>query len=894
MVLVEGEAGIGKSRLVDEFVGRLSQSGEDVNFLYGSYPPGGAATVSGAFTSAYREQLGNDESAVRAALPQTPLLVPAFEALLRGDVAPDGAEKLTKDSLQTVFVHATRSFAGERPTIVLIDDLHFAPEEGRALFASLALAVPGHRVLLVGCARPSLDEAWTAQLAARPQTTRLLVPRLGPKELVHLLRDALKSERLAEELSALIALKSDGNPFFVFELLRGLRDGQFLRRRSDGTWETTQVIRDIQIPSSIADLVHARVTDLELGDKNLLDVAACCGFEFDPLVVAAALGVGQIPAMQRLARIEKRHRLVRSAGRRFVFDHHQVQEALYAGMPELLREPYHAAIAEAIEVRHGAASKEPKDIDGAVCVELAEHFLRGSQGPRALRYVGAALTHLEKGYQNDVAIRLADRALAVPGFVAGRERCELLLRMAGRLDLLGRRDAQRAALEEANALAGADGDAALRARALRSLGALHWQLSRNDEARAVLVEALAMARAAGDRKEEAAATGNLGYVLSYLGRHGEALEHVERQLALSREIAYPLGEALATMHLGNVFWRLGRLGDAREQSERSLALAREIGDRRVEAHATGNLGNVFQRLGRHGEAREHYERQLATSREIGDRRGEAIATGSLGNVFLILGRLGEAREHYERSFALSREIGDRENEANVTGSLGSVFRSLGRLGESRDHHERSLARSREIGDRWNEGFDLQSLAHLSAEERDAAATERRYAEALALRREIGHRDGEANTLLSRGAHLARQGREVEARADLDAALALARDLSLPGVELLVTAQLARLRDGDVTAALAALAAHEGRAELEEATEARFLLWQATRDPAHLAEAKRQLDFLVEHAPPDCRESMLANVRLHREIAAAAREQGPPLAADSSRGDDEHSAGSADA
>ena len=76
-------------------------------------------------------------------------------------------------------------------------------------------------------------------------------------------------------------------------------------------------------------------------------------------------------------------------------------------------------------------------------------------------------------------------------------------------------------------------------------------------------------------------------------------------------------------------------------------------------------------------------------------------------------------------------------------------------------------------------------------------------------------------------------------------------------------------------------------------EARFLLWQATRDAAHLAEAKRRLEFIVEHAPADCRESMLANVRLHREIAAAARGEGLPLAADSSRGGDGRPAGSAD-
>jgi tetratricopeptide (TPR) repeat protein len=794
IVLVEGEAGIGKSRLVDEFVTSLWAAGEDIDFLTGSYPPGGAATASGAFSTAYRAHLGDDEAAIRDALPETPLLVPAFAALLRGDVPPENAEKLTKDSLQTLFVHATRSFAAKRTTIVFIDDLHFAPEEGRALFASLALATPGHRILLVGGARRSLDEKWAAGFARLPNSSRLPLDRLSPKHLVDLLDDALKSRHLAEELGGKIGAKSDGNPFFVFEILRGLRVGQFLTRKPDGTWITTRVIREIEIPPSIVEVIQARVSDLGADDRNALEVASCVGFEFDAALVGAVLGVEPIPLLQRLGRIEKAHRLVRSVGHVFTFDHHQVQEVLYAGLSPPLREAYHASIAETIEQRSGAASKEPKDLDGGLCVDLAEHFLKGAPGERALRYLDAALDHLEKGYLHDAAVRLADRALAVPGLVAERARCELLLRKAGRLESLGRRDAQRAALEEANVLADADGDAALRARALRSLGGLHYLLSRHDEARAVLGEALAMARAAGDRKEEAVATGNLG----------------------------------------NVFYNLGRLGEAQEHHERRLALAREIGDRQGEATATGNLGNVFRLLGRLGEAREHYERHLALAREIGHRQGEAIATGNLGNVFYNLGRLGEAREHYERRLALSREIGDRSGE----------------------------------------GFALHSLAGLSAEEGDAAAAERRYAEALALRREIGHRNGEAETLLLRGAHLARRGREAEARADLDAALAIACELSRADVEFLATAQLATLPGGDAGAAVAALAAHERGVDVQEAMEARFLVWQATHDRAHLAEAKRLLDFMVEHAPPECRESMLANVRLHREIVAAWRAELP--------------------
>ncbi len=881
VLLLEGEAGIGKSRLVDETVARLGLGGEKFHFLFGSYPPAGVATASGALSDAFREQFGTDdmEETLRRYLAPTPLLVPAFAAVLLGEPRPEGALALTRDSLHTVFVHALRALAAERPVILVVEDLHFAPEDGRALFASLAMAVPQHRVLLVGTMRPGLPEAWATALDRLDHTTRVAVPRLGPKELVLVLQDAFRSQRLAEELAGKIALKSDGNPFFVFEIVRGLREGQFLRRRPDGTWETTRIIHDIEVPSSIADVVQARLSDLADDDRDLLDVAACCGFEFDPSLVAEAAGVPLLPALKQLGRVERRHRLLRSTGRTCTFDHHQIQEVLYAALPGQLREQYHVAVAEALERRiepaagsptapEGAASKEPGALDGRVAVDLAEHFLRGAQGARGLRYLDAALTHLEKGYFNDTAIRLADRALAAPGLVAGPERCELLLRKAARLDVVGGRDLQRGTLDEALGLADEVGDVALRARVQRARGIVLSRLSRSEEAHAALDEVLAFARAAGDRKLDAHASGILATVFRHLGRLGDARKLAERQLTLSQQIGHRPGEAAATENLGNILADLGHLGDARRLFERQLLLVREDGDRRAEGIAMGSLGIVLYALGKLGEAREHHERSLVLSREVGDREVEGIATGNLGSVLVCLGLLAEARECVERFLGLSREVGFPRGEAIATLNLGFISSALGRPLEAREHFERSLALARTIGVRRDEGEALQFLADLSVEEGDESAAQCRLSKALALRREIGHRDGEAVTLLARGALLARQTRVDEARADLSAALGIARELSLPGCELFARVVLARLPSGDVGAALAALAAHEDSASMLQSMEARFLLWQATHDPAHLAEAKRRLDFLVEHAPPECRESMLANVRLHREIVEA--------------------------
>ncbi|MHC4473817.1 MAG: ATP-binding protein, partial [Planctomycetota bacterium] len=584
VVLIEGEAGIGKTRLVDELVGRLQQDGEDLNFLFGSYPPGGAATAAGAWSTAYREHFGAEglEETLADYLTVTPVLIPAFAALLRGEPPPEGKEPLTKDSIQTVFVHATRALAGERPTVVLIEDLHFAPEEGRAMVASLALAVPEHRILLVGTARPGLPEEWTANLERLEHAAHHSLHRLGPKDLAHLLRDAFHSERLAHELGVKIGEKSDGNPFFVFEIIRGLREGQFITRKPDGTWVSTQVIEDIEVPSSVLDLVNARVANLSEEERDLLDLACCCGFQFDPVLVGEAARVGRIPALKRFAQIERKHRLVRAAGSSYVFDHHQVQEALYRSLADPLRQEYHAAIGDALLIRH----PEP---DGAVAVDLCEHFLKGGEGEKALPQLDAALDHLEKGYLNDQAVALADLAFVVEGLLTGTQRAEVLLRKAAWLNLLGRRRSQQSAVEEAMALAEEEGDSRLRARAHRAVGNCHHAQARYREA--------------------------------------------EDEFRLSRDLSSAVkdvdSQAAAIINLGMARRQLGHLEEARDLLEQGIVLARECGNRRWEANATGGLGVVFLRQCRYEEARAQNEKHLALAREIGDRHGEANATGSL-------------------------------------------------------------------------------------------------------------------------------------------------------------------------------------------------------------------------------------------------------------------------
>jgi tetratricopeptide (TPR) repeat protein len=870
VLLIEGEAGIGKTRLVDEFVGQLSSAGEEVHFLFGSYPPGGAATASGAWSTAYREQFGAEglTETLKGYLTATPALIPAFAALLRGEPAPEGGEPLRKDSIHTVFVHATRALSRERVTIVLIEDLHFAPEEGRALFAALSLAVPEHRILLLGTARPGLPEPWLSGLARLSQAGRMGLPRLGPKDLVRLLVDAFRSRHLAEELSARIAEKSDGNPFFVFEIIRGLKEGQFIAQQPDGTWATTKVIRDLAVPSSVLDLVNGRIAGLETADRDLLDVAACCGYAFDPTLVAEAAGVPRVSALKRLGQIERAHRLVRSAGRFVEFDHHQVQEALYGSMLEALKAEYHGAIAGVLAVRH----PRPAGVDA---VELCEHWLRAGQGERALPHLDAALDHLDAGYQNDRAVGLADRALAESGLLAGAARAKILLRMcalSGPLERIGRRPRQEEMAREVERLAGEAGDGVMRGRAAVVLGTVLFRSGRREEAEEAMRRAVDLAREMGDRKSESRAMNTLGLILGRRGCREESIDLFRRSLAASREIGDAQAEAAANGNLAIALESRGLIAESRTHFERSLELSRRIGDRQGEARDAGNLGTILQAQGLREEASRLYERSLELSREIGDRENEARATGNLGSILQARRRYAEALAYSERSLALFRETGERLSEAVNQIMLGILWTDLGMPDRARGLLESALALCGSLGARYIEGSARSALATLFEAEGEDEAARHLHEEVLAHRRAIGHGPGIADTLTDLAEVRWRDGDTAGARVAVEEALALLREQGRPAETVRAEALAACLPGGDGAAAVDAFAA---AGESADTPHTRYLLWRATGDRAHLFEAKRLLLEMVEHAPANCRETMVASVRLHREILEAARVAGPP-------------------
>ncbi|HEU4630008.1 MAG TPA: protein kinase [Gemmatimonadaceae bacterium] len=751
VVLLEGETGIGKSRLVDEFIRALRAEQQDVVVLYGAFSPG-AGGLEG-LVQAVVDHLGTAALDGRlAALLPTPI-VPGADAASRVSAGPSRVERPSDETVHGVFLEVVQSLSEHHPLVWVVDDLHFASADGQRLVLALARQLRRQPFLLVVTARPDPGRDPLEHLARLEGARRLRLERLGVDDVVRIVAARTGRQSVAEDVGAVIAERTDGNPLFVVEFLKELEETGRLHGLVESAAAVRRELGHATTPASVRELMLARLRGLPDRERELLDVAAVQGFEFDPDLIARVSGAQRLAVLQSLAALERRAGLVRAEGAGFRFDHHQLREVLYESMPPLLRTEYHAALADAFLARHGTAGQPADGVAGPEALFLAEHSLRGGRTAQGLAYTIAALDHLAEQYGRDQqAVELADLALAAIGRDDAARRCDLQLRRAEALGRLLRRADELAAAHDALAAAAALGDARRHAQASLALGRNLTATGAYDEAWRVLEAALPLASAVGDRRTERDVTGSLA-----------RLHHVA-----------------------------GRFHAAQAGYHREIALARTLGDRRGECRALDNLGNTFLALNAHPEAEECLRTEIAIAREHGIAESEMAASFGLGVIAMWRGDYGDAHAHLQRQLVLSRGFPMRSTLGRA--ALAQLCYETGQLDEAEQHIAIGSERA-EIGQQRHVLTFLRLYAADVARARGHAAdAQALYREAVATARSLGARQAIAATALGLGRLLLELGAAEEARPCLQEAAALVRELHLAAPGPLPAAYLALLGD----------------------------------------------------------------------------------------------------
>lgn len=705
VVLLAGEPGIGKTRLAEELAARAMARGAVV--LWGRCWEGAGAPAFWPWVQVIRGYLqGQAEDLVSlrhdlgAGAADIAQLVPAVHDRIPDLPAPPPLEpEAARFRLFDSLAGFLRTAAARRPLLLVLDDLHWADVPSLALlrFMSRELdGVEGSGPLVLGSYRHTEVDQGHPLLGAVADLTRgqhrwLLLGGLGQHEVAGFMALVAGTEPSAE-LAAEVYRQTDGNPFFVTEVVRLLAS----QGRLDPAARDSRVLGS-RLPEGVRAVVAERLSRLSGECRRTLEIASVVGRDFELRVLQPVSGLDAGQLLMLLEEAEAARLVGAAPGElsRWRFAHALVREVLYEGLLAARRVRLHGLVADALEAVHAT---DP----GPHLAELAHHLVEAAPGSektaaRAVQMATAAGRRSMEMLAWEDAAELFQRALTAlelterPGL---QQRCELLLAVGEARMAASDVPAARTAYQQAGELARRIGSPEALARAGLGLGLEFTSMIVDPVQVGMLEDALATL---GEADSPLRAR-----VLAGLARTLVSTPQVERRLALSQDavrMARRLGDP-ATLAAVLFARHLAIRGSARAEvaSERlaiateAVGLAEQIGDlalalrgrglRRIDLLELGDLAGYDADLAA-------AERAAEELRQLRYRWPLPLAHATRA---LLAGRFAQAEELMEQGLAAGRRAGDQALEPYYIGVCATLRLMQGRISEPIELYREANAR----------------------------------------------------------------------------------------------------------------------------------------------------------------------------------------------------------
>jgi class 3 adenylate cyclase/tetratricopeptide (TPR) repeat protein len=855
LVTILGEPGVGKSRILREFLAEIRDADPPPQVLRGRSVSFGGHIGYHALLDILRSQAGlldtdapdQVHAKLRTWLGQA---LPERGGLLEGLLLTFGAPSETTDPV----VQRHRLFeswqallgglAASRPVIVALEDLHWADDGVLDLVQQITQRASAVPLFLISVARPELLERRPNWGGDRRNATIIDLAPLRPREAEQLVA-ALGSQGLSPEVRAIVAQRAEGNPLFVEELVRML-----LETSTPGT----------TIPDTVQAVLTARIDRLPPRERRTLQAAAVIGRTFWPSAVLPIAGLSAAETTEAIDALIAKDLLVPRPHStiadepEYAFRHILTRDVAYNLLPKSQRQRAHAEAARWVAERLRDRIEEVVEI-------LAEHLRLSGDDARASPYLHRAGNKARRLYANADAVQFFTQALeAATKAGLPPQQVAAIHRDRGEVNqLCGDYRAALADLEQALRAARQADDRGLQAVVENRIGLIHHRDFRLEDAETHFARAVALARAAGDRHTQGQSLIDLANIAWDRGLMNPDHPAMREGLDLLRSSGDRSGLArgLNLLSMGHI--GAGNGAEAIAALEEALAAARGTGDKSKEATSLSYLCVVHGFLGHYDEALPYGHAALKQAQEIGDRRRVAGARFFLGRVQFNQGAWGEAVQRLEESLQLSQEI-LRIQLPWVAFYLGMARQVLGDAAGAR----RVWATGAGLETRspaWRQVVLLCAI-NLARLEDDAAAGSRALDEFLGLPWGV-FLPSDGDSLLPVGEALLDAGRFDDLRR-----FAAQRR---PGIERLAAPQYlaaAEILDahlatqtGDTGAAIAhldrAIRWSEQSADALRGWRAHELRWQMCHDPNDREALRTLLQRVASGLPVDLREAFLA-------------------------------------
>ncbi|MDX2315485.1 MAG: adenylate/guanylate cyclase domain-containing protein [Gammaproteobacteria bacterium] len=720
LVSLVGDAGMGKSRLMHEFAS-LPQLHDWTFYQTGALPhdtntpylPLGIL-LRAIFDVSDRDDQTAIENKMRTGLARfvanvDPLL-PVTQVLMDLPASDPSWIKLNPQQQAIRIIDGAKNLllkaAESQPMVLIFEDLHWVDSGSQKVLNALVDAMAAHPLLLVVSYRPEYQHEWTG----KSYYTRTRVDPLADTACHEMLDALLGSDRELEPLKRLLIERTEGRPLFIEETVRSLKEAGVLSER-DGEIQLERDPANIEIPTSVQDVLAARIDRLAPELKSLLQTAAVIGRRVPVHLLQTMVTLSHDALQLQLSALQSSEFLYEIATGQdatFLFKHALTEEVTYASLTRDTRRELHGHLVEAIENAYAGRLEEHLE-------ELGRHAMRAKRWDKAFVYNREAAKKAHGRSAYPAAIERFDDALTALDHLPDDDvhlidKMDIRLEMRTALWPLGRHDELEKRLREAGELAERAGDTRRLANVQNFLTAHYWRAGEHARAIEHGERGIALAeevddfsilyttiqhvgvalssrgeferqvelhrRVAGKLNGQTAyhrhgmagypaaiTRGYLAWGLAELGEFDEALMWAREGVAIASEVNSAMSTVWVTSFLGLTLLRRGELDQAIAILEPNFELCERAEVRLLRTIASGVLGLAFSAVGRHSDAIPLLERAVQPELLSHHPQGSGYPYVWLADAYLRAARLADAREAVARAVEIAEKQSERGHEA---------------------------------------------------------------------------------------------------------------------------------------------------------------------------------------------------------------------------------------
>ena len=680
-IFISGEAGSGKTRLVNEFV-EIARK-KEINILYGW-----CLSNAGVPYFPFIEAFSAVFSSLEGLISVMPTISSQTDGLTSFQSSGYGGEQRSPQVwMDFTFSSVTKellSLSTRKPVILVLEDIHWADSASLALLHYISRFVNSERILVLATFR---SEGLSFDLEGHPSALVETLRAMGREDLyreiklpnlnayeVGLLASSMLGGQIQPSFLENLSIESHGNALFVVESLRTLMSEGCLIQEN-GEWRPST--DRLRIPSKVKDLILQRVSGLRLKQRKILDVASVLGEKFDYRLIASVLGQEQIQILDKLNSIAQITSLIKFEDNSYSFDHARSREIIYDELPLPLKTCYHLMIAERLET----ISKIDKK---SVISDLAYHYEKAGNSPKTLVY----------------SLLAGREALAKFSNLEAKKYFLHVLNIAG--------EKEEYCTDRISAIEGL-GDAFLATGEFSEALKKFQQLMNSTNVEVVKLRAI--------RKGMFSAR--------FLGNFDLSLELSKE--AENLEDANYLEYARVLLNKGAAMGSYGKPKESLVYFEKAIATFEEANSLADLAQGLNEIASIYQNQGYPEKAVATAKRAILINEEIGDLRGQVDAYFYAGLVFFNYRLFEEAFACFDKSFKIAEKI-SYDNRASWAALYSAI--ALDILGESKSALSQNLLAAKfaeRTDSHYTQSQILASLLALYSKLGDIQNAERVYA-----------------------------------------------------------------------------------------------------------------------------------------------------------------------